>query len=287
MRRPARVPSSPRPPSPDFAGEGGEIGRRHDGAAAPARRSTPVEGLRRWWLIASLACFVSVSVVAGFVAGSQRSAAATEPAVRARVGLVANDGQPEPAPVPTSRHSPLRVWSDGDSTSYFMTVAFFDLMTQRGAAPVRGADYKISSGLVNKGSSAVLGVPFSDWFSYASEEMERYAPDIVVFMVGANDLSYAAANPEDYRSRIGWMMDLLRAPGRVVLWVGQPAITRSDIALLVPGINALFRAEAAGRPWVTFVDASSIVPDAEDGVHLSPSAGRRLAGLVAAVLDAR
>ena len=184
-----------------------------------------------------------VAVVTGFslvVPGTVDGAPAEEP-VRLRLAQLANDGQPEQPPI-----RPLRIWSDGDSTSYFMTLAFFELMRDRGAEPVRAADYKISSGLANRGSSAVLGVPFSDWPSYGAEEMARYTPDIVVFMVGANDLGYAAANPADYAKRVAAMMDVLRAHGRVVLWMGQPNLARADLAPLVPGLNAILSRTGGG-----------------------------------------
>jgi hypothetical protein len=166
-----------------------------------------------------------------------------------------------------------------------MTVAFFSLMEERGHVPVRAPDYKISSGLVNRGSSAVLGVPFNDWPSYMAQELTAFDPQVVVFMIGANDAGYAAANPARYRELVGAFMDLLE--GRVMFWVGQPAITRGDLAPAIPGLNAIYREEAAKRPWVTFVDASWLVPSAGDGVHLSAGDGRQLAEAVVAALDAR
>jgi hypothetical protein len=192
---------------------------------------------------------------------------------------------PTPTPTPTPPPHPasatgLRIWSDGDSTSYYMTLGFFSIMSDMGAIPVRAADYKISSGLANHGSSAVLGVSFSDWPSYMASEMATYAPDVVVFMIGANDAGYAASNPDDYRARVAALMDQLDAPGRYVMWVGQPNITRPDLAPLIPGINAIYAEEAAKRAWVTYVDASSVTSDGGDGVHLSGSAGRAIAQLV-------
>ena len=224
-------------------------------------------------------------------------APAAEAAAPLRFALVlANDGTAEPpTPTPTPRPTPtptptpiprslagLRVWSDGDSTSYFMTLGFFALAADEGATPVRAPDSKISSGLANTGSSAILHVLFGGWAAYMPAEMSRYAPDVAVFMIGANDLGFAASNPAEYASRVGAMMDAMRAPGRRVLWVGQPNLTRPDLAPLVPNLNAIYREQAAARPWVTYVDTTSVTPDAGDGVHLSPSAGAVLAALVVA-----
>lgn len=245
--------------------------------------------------IAGVALGLAILIPALLADGGAAPVRAAGPAARFAL-VLANDGTPEPpTPTPTPRPTPtptptpvprslagLRVWSDGDSTSYFMTLALLALAQEEGGIPVRGADYKISSGLANTGSSAVLQVPFAGWASYMPGEMATYGPDVVVFMIGANDLSFAAANPAEYARRVGAFMDLVRAPGRRLVWVGQPDLTRSDLAPLVPNLNAIYREQAASRPWVSYVDTTSVVPDAGDGVHFSPGAGRVLAELVLA-----
>lgn len=173
----------------------------------------------------------------------------------------------------------MKLWSDGDSVSYFLTTNLVAILSAHGAEPVRSPDYKISSRLTAvSGSSAVLHVPFASWFSYMPDEMERYDPDLVVFMVGANDAGFA--DPERFGERAAAMMDLLRRDGRVVVWVGLPSFTRADLASSAPALNAASRDAAAGRDWVVFVDTSSIAPDGNDGVHFSPGHGRRLAEAV-------
>ncbi len=270
-------------------------------------RGNFLPGRPGWLRFGTATTLASLGLLAcGFVTASailDENADVVSPAHGRNLGvMVASDGIPDPTwtptPTPTAAPTPtpaptttrprsaagLRIWSDGDSTSYFMTIGFFSQMRDLGASPVRDADYKISSGLVNRGSSAVLGVGFSDWYTYMPQEMASYAPDVVVFMVGANDAGYAASNPDSYKERVGEMMDELRAPARTVMWVGQPNITRPDLAPLIPAVNAIFREEAASRKWVTFVDASSVTSDAGDGVHLSSTAGRAIAALVIAAL---
>jgi len=203
------------------------------------------------------------------------------------------DGKPRP-----DHAAGLRVWADGDSTSYFMSVSFLDTMRQLDAVEVQPApEYKVSSGLSTP--------QFFDWPAYLDEQMRLYAPDVVVFMVGAND----AANAVDsatYRALVAATMDRLRAPGRYVLWVGQPTMgpQRPDLRATVPRLNAIMAEEAASRPWVIYVDAfaatagpdgdfSAYLPDehgvpqlarTDDGVHFTPAGGRLLARAVIAAL---
>lgn len=256
---------------------------------------------------------IAFSVLEGESHTDRASAAAPATAL-IRVPDLAFDGTPEPLPTPTPAPPPtpapqrtslegLRVWSDGDSTSYFMTVAFFQIAAEQGAIPVRGADYKISSGLVNS--------TFFDWPGYIATEMAAYDPDVAVFMVGANDAmqirSYA-----DYAARVGAVMDEMYRPGRIVVWMGQPNM-RPDpaqgynpaLAQAIPPVNEIFQAEAAKRSWVRYVDTwaltsysegsyADVLPDengvpqvlrASDGIHFTPAGGRRLAfGAVAAAL---
>jgi hypothetical protein len=259
---------------------------------------TPGRGRVRALLSAALALAglvaggLALVQVAGEPARPEHALAQESP--RYAVALsVSRDGivvpaTPTPSPTPEPHALPkaaadLRVWSDGDSVSYFMTTNLFRLLTARGAVPVRSADYKISSRLAGAGGrSAVLGVPFSDWFSYMPGEMSSYTPDVVVFMIGTNDAGYV--NLDTYRGKVGAMMDLLEAPGRIVAWVGLPAFVREDLAANAPALNAIFAEEAASRPWVVFVDTSSIVPDAPDGVHFGPTRARLLAEAVIAAL---
>lgn len=230
-----------------------------------------------------------------------------------RISNLAFDGTPEPLPTPTPTPVPpptpaslegLRVWSDGDSTSYYMTVSLFAMANAEGAVPVRAADFKISSGLQN--------TVFFDWRSYVSSEMALYNPDVVVFMLGAND-AMQIRSYDDYGVRVGAIMDLMNRPGRRVIWVGQPNM-RPDpahgynpaLADAIPPLNQVFISEAAKRPWVTYLDCYALtsysegsyapsLPDengveqvlrAPDGIHFSLAGGRRLArGVWAALVN--
>ncbi len=212
---------------------------------------------------------------------------------------LAFDGTPEPTPTPAPTPTPepsrlpaspqgLRLWSDGDSTSYFMTEALFAEWAARGGIPVRGADYKVSSGLWRD--------DFFDWPAYIQAEMATYDPDVAVFMVGANDANQVSSH-ELYAARVGRVMDLMYREGRVVVWVGQPCMGNESLAATVPAVNRVFQEQAATRPWVVYVDTwaltswsdgsySQHLPDDSgveqmirypDGIHFTGAGGRRLA----------
>ena len=192
--------------------------------------------------------------------------------------VLARDGHPPESRIPDSP-SGLRVWSDGDSVSYFMTTNLLNMLQQQGAIPVRAADYKISSRLVDpSGYSAVLGVPFSWWFTYVPNEMVRYDPDLVVLMVGGNDAVFVDA--ASYGRKAAEMMDSFEEGGRLFVWVGMPSFGRSDLAARAPSLNAAAKAEAESRDWVIFVDTTHVSADGGDGVHFSPVRARLLAEAV-------
>ncbi len=180
-----------------------------------------------------------------------------------------------------------------------MTVGLFNLFEEHGGVPVREPEYQISSGLVSGNL---------DWFAYVSAEMKAYAPDVAVLMLGANDaVVINSVGTDRYGQRVGAMMDLLRAPGRLVVWVGQPAMGRPDLAVNAPIVNAVAREEAARRPWVLYVDTTAVTSDADgnytpnlrdidgstvqgradDGVHLSPAGGRVVAEAVFSAIFSR
>lgn len=206
------------------------------------------------------------------------------------------EGEPEEA-APSAPAAPgalagVAAWSNGDSTSYYMSVAFLAMVERAGGAAAIPPSYVVSSGLLNPN--------LHDWPASLASEMALHNPGVVVFMLGANDANGAAANPEGYRERVGAVMDLLRAPGRKVAWVGQPTMGRDDLAASVPVVNRIFMEEAASRPWVTYIDAWALTADAsggfathlpgpdgepqlmraDDGVHLTPAAGERIARAV-------
>lgn len=199
---------------------------------------------------------------------------------------------PPPPPVATGSLAGVRVWSNGDSTSFFMSVSFLNQAANAGAVQTQPEpEYQISSGL--------LRPEFFDWPAYLAAEMASRDPDVVVFMVGAND-AYVGMPLDTYRQRVATVMDQLG--DRRVIWVGQPNMGRADLAAAIPPMNQVYAQEAASRPWVTYIDAWALTSDAsgayaqylpdetgtlrqiraDDGVHLTAEGGRRLANAVMA-----
>lgn len=196
-----------------------------------------------------------------------------------------------PAPPPTGSLAGVRIYSNGDSTSYFMSVGVLSMAVAQGAVQVQpAAEYQLSSGL--------LGGASFDWYGYMSSQMAAYTPDVVVFMVGAND-AHVGMDLGAYAQKVGQMMDQLS--GKRLIWVGQPNMGRPDLAASVPGVNQVFAQEAAKRPWVRYVDTWSLTSDAngnymaytpdgslargDDGVHFTSAGGNYLAqAVIAAIL---
>jgi len=198
-----------------------------------------------------------------------------------------------PPPAPGSIAG-VSIYSNGDSTSYFMSAGLLQMAAGLGAVQVQpAAEYHQSSGLSTPS--------YFDWYGYMASEMATYNPQVVVFMAGANE---AWLDPETYRPYVARMMDQLQ--GRQLIWVGQPNMGREDLAASLPGINAVFQQEAAKRPWVRFVDTWAITSDAngaytpylpdadgnlvlaraDDGVHVTPAGGYVLArAVLAAIAD--
>jgi hypothetical protein len=191
------------------------------------------------------------------------------------------------------------IWSNGDSTSYFMSLWVLGAMEGLGAVPVHDAEYWQSSGLTSPN--------FFDWPGYIEEQMTLYDPEIVVFMVGTNDID-PALNLTEYGRTVGEQMDAL--VDREVYWVGVPSFDpgqRPDLAGGAPAINNVFIAEAASRPWVTYVDVIDVTTDedgnyartlptvtgedgelrASDGIHFTSAGGRVMAANILRAIQSR
>jgi hypothetical protein len=100
-------------------------------------------------------------------------------------------------------------------------------------------------------------------------------------------------------------MDILKADGRLVVWVGQPAMRDGEFSERMEDLNVIFREEAAKRPWVRFVDLWTLFVDEDgdynpyiedddgeeklmrhpDGVHLVREGGERAARHIMDVIE--
>jgi hypothetical protein len=221
---------------------------------------------------------------------------------------------PPPCRTPLTPDAPLRLWIGGDSLAGSLGPS---LGEQTGATGVVQPIYdsRVSSGLSTP--------DFFDWPKHATEEMARLDPEVVVFIIGANDFrapddgrtttSGEPAWRDVYALRVEQMLDVLEQssdPGRVrpVYWVGSPPMEDGKKDTGVQQVNAVARAVVAEHPEATYVDAYALftgddgkytatLPDpkggkdirvrAGDGIHFTPEGGDILGAEVFDRLDAR
>jgi hypothetical protein len=211
---------------------------------------------------------------------------------------------------PLSHDDPLRLWVGGDSLAGALGPALGELTAPTGIVDTN-VDYMISSGLVTN---------VRNWPKYALQKMAEENPEVAVFMVGANDVTFVSSHdgnddgvPDwepEYRTKVAAMMDLLVGddPERTVMWIGSPTMRKESSNRGAVEINRVMREEAAKRaPEVLYVDAFRLFGDEnggftdrlqtsdgqtirvriDDGVHLTPAGASYLANAVFALVDAR
>lgn len=216
--------------------------------------------------------------------------------------------EPNTPPRALSYEDPLRVWVAGDSLAGALGPALGELDGATGVVDTN-IDYKISSG---------LAAQVRDWPDYAADALPDVNPEVVVFMVGANDVTIVNSSDGDedgvpdweagYRADVAEMMDLLLENERVVLWIGSPTMRNAQRDKGAIEVNRVMREEAQKRaPDVVYVDAYRLFegPDGgfsetietasgetirariDDGVHLTGDGANHLASAVFALLDTR
>jgi hypothetical protein len=170
-------------------------------------------------------------------------------------------------------------------------------------------DYRIATGFARP--------DYFDWSAELARLVAGTPPDVVVALFGANDAQglllpdgTAVQTLDDprwsveYGKRIGAAMDALRAPNRLVLWVGQPLMRDGRYSADMERLDAIYQEQAASRPWVEFIDSRPVLADANgryadhlpdaggslvdvrqsDGIHLSRAGADRIAAVVLAKL---
>jgi hypothetical protein len=199
-----------------------------------------------------------------------------------------------------STTDPLRLWVGGDSLAGSLGPALGAIAGATGVAQPY-FDSRVSSGLVDPG--------FFDWPAHASVEMARLDPEVVVFIVGANDSTAVSGDgwKADYAAKVETMMKTLVGPGRTVYWIGAPVLKDEKMDAAVVEVNAVAQEVAKRHAEVQYVDAHRLfagsdgkfsydLPDesgkvvtmrAGDGVHLTMDGGAYLARAVYELVDAQ
>jgi hypothetical protein len=157
--------------------------------------------------------------------------------------------------VPTAE-DPARVYIAGDSDAGTFG-PYLQQLLDLTRVTTTTLDYKVSSGLTRP--------DFYDWPARLREQIPLVDPDIVVVTFGGNDAQdiridgqlFNVNTPEwtqEYRRRVGEVLDFLTQDGRTVIWVGIPnASSESFTARLQIQRDAVV-AELAERPEVRYVD---------------------------------
>jgi hypothetical protein len=257
---------------------------------------------RRIALVALVFVFVaSISAVGVLLAtdddGSNRvHTDATTPSTAATVERAA----PSRLRAPTAA-SPLRLWVGGDSLAAGPSWAIFEAARATGVIQPL-AEYQVGTGLVRS--------EYWDWYRHLEGVVRARDPQVVVFMVGANDnqplavagTSYRPPAPEwvaEYRRRVGALMDLLAGGGRRVVWIGMPPMEEAGYSESMDLVDQIMAEDASGRPGVTYIDTFAMfsapgapgqyapaIPDEggeltdmrlDDGIHLSVAGSQYLA----------
>jgi hypothetical protein len=204
----------------------------------------------------------------------------------------------------------LKLWVGGDSLAGSFGFALGDQTAATGVVQTT-VDYKVSSGLWSN--------DLRNWQQRTEEQMFLNNPEVVVFMIGANDtvmVNKVDANNDGvpdwdpiYRAKVAKMMDtMVGANHRTVLWLGSPPLGDSTMNEGAAALDQVMQEEAAKRsPDVVYVDAYKLFlgSDGEysrritdekgeeftariaDGVHFTPDGASYLARAVFALVDGR
>ena len=195
---------------------------------------------------------------------------------------------------------PLRLWIGGDSLAGSLGPSLGAIAGGTGVVQPY-FDSRVSSGLSNPG--------FFNWPDHATNELADLAPEIVVFIIGANDWSSVSGDAwkADYTQRVDAMMNTLIGSGRTVYWVGSPTLKDEKMDAAVVEVNAIAQEVAKRHSEVQYVDAYKLfsgtdgkfaaeLPDgngdvvtmrAGDGVHLTMNGADYLARTVYKLVDAQ
>ena len=185
-----------------------------------------------------------------------------------------------PLRVPTAA-APLKVAVAGDSTA-------LNLGDRLKVAA--GTDQPLDIDVDGKVSTGLARSDYFNWGARLKEIIGQSKPELVVFMVGANDAQsildpdgtivaqYGTDTWNDaYRQRVAGIMDLAHSGPRRMMWVGQPKVGNAKVEGAVEAINSIAREEAAKRPWVSYFDMAELVagPDGNFAEYVTLPGGRQ------------
>jgi uncharacterized protein len=197
-----------------------------------------------------------------------------------------------------TRADPLRVLVIGDSTALDLGYGL-----QRAASPT--GRYKVI--LDGRISTGLARLDYFNWLAQAQRDMIRYHPDVVVVLLGLNDLQdfrtggrymvrFTRPWLHAYATRVDALLAELSPPERRVVWVGEPIVSNKDIAYGLRIVNRVYRNQTGGISGVSYLDSWHLFVDAKrrytaylrdssgnleqvreaDGEHLTPAGQDRI-----------
>lgn len=185
-----------------------------------------------------------------------------------------------------------------------------------GLQDVLGSDRYVTVLQEAVGDTGLARPDYYNWPVHLQAELTRFRPRVVIVMLGGDDgqnfvdegrlvqfgspLWHAV-----YSARVATVMSEATAAGAHVVWVGLPIMSSALFSSEMAQMNAIYAAQAAVHPGVTYVATWNLFADAAgrysaylpgpngqselmrnpDGVHFSGAGDDRLATAVVAAMD--
>ncbi len=209
-----------------------------------------------------------------------------------------------------STSSPMRLWVGGDSLSVTPGESLINLAPSTGVINALGpVDGHVSTGLARP--------EVFNWAAYLATVASNVKPNVVVFTVGSNDDQTLTGDGggapfgtqgwiDEYRRRVGGVMDQVTGSGATLFWlsvppiadtaryqdryqlinqiVAQEAARRPGKVVEVDMGKALGAADSGYSPFVTNPDGSLVQVRTGDGIHVTRAGGDRIAQAVVAAM---
>lgn len=156
---------------------------------------------------------------------------------------------------------PLRLWIGGDSLAGSLGPSLGQMTAETGVVQPQ-FDSRVSSGLLNPG--------FFNWPKEAASEMTALDPEVVVYIIGANDYSSVpdasdttavAEFKANYKKKIEEMLDVFDTTKRTVYWVSPPVMKATDMNDAIKIIQETTEETLKGRKNVVYIDGYPVLDD--------------------------
>ena len=163
------------------------------------------------------------------------------------------------------------------------------------------------------GDSGLARPDYYNWPAVLEADLIEYHPQVVTILIGGNDSQNFLVNGEVvvfgtaqwhtiYSDRVALMMRETLKAGAKMLWVGLPIMRDPAFAASMQMLNAIYKAQAALHPGVTFMPTWSLFSNAQgrysayltnssgqtvlardsDGIHIAPPGGCDIIAIAAA-----